>query len=150
MPDDRVRSGDRPARGPAARFDLLAVARDFPAEAGTLLLDHRLTDEPAASARVFRVYRPTPPHWHEGCDEYLHVLTGQGTFWAEGPEHEAPFGPGHLLFFRRGVVHAIPRLEPGEPVVFFSVDTPRRDPGDIHFVDPASGTPASFIRPASS
>jgi hypothetical protein len=32
------------------------------------------------------------------------------------------------------------------PVVFLAIDTPRRDPKDIVFVDPADGTPESFIR----
>jgi hypothetical protein len=53
-----------------------------------------------------------------------------------------------LLFFRRGVVHALPDII-GGPVVFPSVDTPRRDPRDIIFVNPADGTPESFIRDKS-
>jgi hypothetical protein len=31
------------------------------------------------------------------------------------------------------------------PVVFLSVDTPRRDPGAVIFVDPDEATPESFI-----
>ena len=53
-----------------------------------------------------------------------------------------------MLFFRRGVVHALPDIIEG-PVVFPSVDTPRRDPRDIIFVNPADGTPESFIRDKS-
>jgi hypothetical protein len=33
-----------------------------------------------------------------------------------------------------------------EPIVFLSVDTPRRDPKDIIFVNPEDGTPETFIR----
>ncbi len=42
---------------------------------------------------------------------------------------------GQLLFFRRGTVHSIPTIAEA-PVVFLSVDTPRRDPRDIIFVNP--------------
>ena len=54
-------------------------------------------------------------------------------------------GPGQLLFFRRNVVHCIPEVVEA-PLVVFSVDTPRRDPADVHFVNPADGTATSFIR----
>src|SRR5271165_1687914 len=59
----------------SARFDINEIARSFPDKAQTLLLDTYLTNEPAASARVFRVYRGTPPHYHATCDEYLYVLS---------------------------------------------------------------------------
>lgn len=55
------------------------------------------------------------------------------------------FTPGDLLFFKRGIVHALPRILEG-PVVFLSFDAPRRDPKDIIFVNPEDGTPESFIR----
>ena len=55
------------------------------------------------------------------------------------------FAAGDLLFFKRSVVHALPRIIEG-PVVFLSFDTPRRDPKDIIFVNPEDGTPESFIR----
>jgi mannose-6-phosphate isomerase-like protein (cupin superfamily) len=57
----------------------------------------------------------------------------------------APFGPGQLLYFEKGTVHAMPEIHPGEPVVFLSIDTPRRAPTDIVFVDPADGSPATFM-----
>ncbi len=109
-----------------------------------MLLDTYLTDEPEASARVFRVYRETPPHYHLGSNEHLYVLSGRGTFWMEDPANEAEFAPGDLLFFMRGVVHAMPAILEG-PVVFLAIDAPRRDPKDIIFVNPADGTPESFI-----
>jgi mannose-6-phosphate isomerase-like protein (cupin superfamily) len=127
-----------------SRFDVFEIASKFPATADTLLLDTYLTNEAAASCRIFRVYRPTPPHYHGTCDEYLYVLSGEGTFWMGSPENGGGFQPGHLLFFRKGVVHAIPQIT-WLPVVFLSVDTPRRDPKDIIFVNPEDGTPESFI-----
>jgi mannose-6-phosphate isomerase-like protein (cupin superfamily) len=127
------------------RFKPHEIARSFPETAGTMLLDTYLTDEASASARVFRVYRGTPPHYHAGCDEYLYVLSGRGTFWMHDPSNGGEFAPGDLLFFKRRTVHAMPKLIE-EPVVFLSFDTPRRDPKDVIFVNPEDGTPESFIR----
>jgi hypothetical protein len=42
-------------------------------------------------------------------------------------------------------VHAQPKILQ-DPVVFLAIDTPRRDPKDIVFVNPEDGTPESFIR----
>ena len=127
------------------RFDIAEMAAEFPDTAKTLLLDRYLTDTPNASARVFRAYRPTPPHYHVGSDEYLNVFCGRGTFWMEDAASKAEFAPGQLLFFRRGIVHALPDMFE-TPIVFLSIDTPRRDPKDIIFVNPADGTPDSFIQ----
>lgn len=110
-----------------------------------MLLDRYLVDREHASARVFRVYRGTPPHYHRNCDEFLFVLSGRGTFWIGDETNSGAFEPGHFLFFERGVIHALPELLE-EPVVFLSLDTPRRQSGDIHFVHPEDGTPASFIQ----
>lgn len=127
------------------RFDIAEIAASFPPDAETLLLDRYLTDTPHASARVFRVYKPTPPHYHVNSDEYLYVVSGRGTFWMEDPATVAEFKPGQLLFFRRGTIHALPDLIEG-PMVFLSVDAPRRDPKDIVFVNPEDGTPETFVR----
>jgi len=54
-------------------------------------------------------------------------------------------GPGQLVFFKKRTVHAIVPIG-DEPLVFLSVDTPRRDPKDVIFVNPADGTPDTFIR----
>ena len=127
-----------------AVFDITSIANTFPASSETMLIDTRLTDEPEASSRMFRVYTPLPPHYHATCDEYLLVVKGRAMFFMGGM---APFevGPGQLLFFKKGVVHGATAILEG-PLVFLSVDTPRRDPKDIVFVNPADGTPESFIR----
>jgi mannose-6-phosphate isomerase-like protein (cupin superfamily) len=129
----------------AGRFDVAKIAATLPETATTLLVDHYLTNREAASARVFRVYKPTPPHYHATCDEYLYVFSGRGTFWMQDESTSAEFGPGELLFFKRGTVHAQPKILE-DPVVFLAIDTPRRDPKDIVFVNPEDGTPESFIR----
>jgi len=126
-----------------AVFDIHAIARNFPGAAKTMLIDTRLTDEPEASSRVFRVYTDVPPHYHTTCDEYLFVVTGRA-FFAMGDTAPAEVGPGRLVFFKKGVVHAITPIG-SEPLVFLSIDTPRRDPSDIVFVKSADGTPETFV-----
>lgn len=126
-----------------AAFDINAIARNFPARSETMLIDTRLTDEKEASSRVFRIYNSVPAHYHATCDEYLLVITGRGTFFM-GDMKPFDIGPGHLLFFKKGTVHGITVLE--EPLVFLSVDTPRRDQTDVIFVNPSDGTPETFIQ----
>ena len=134
-------SDDGETRG---RFDVAALAAALPDTAATLLADHYMTDRASGSARVFRVYRPVPPHFHRQCDEYLYVLSGRGTFWMGEPASAAPFAPGHLLVFDRGTVHAMPEITE-HPVVFLAIDTPRREPADVTFVDPAEGDATTFM-----
>jgi mannose-6-phosphate isomerase-like protein (cupin superfamily) len=131
----------------SARFNLEELALRFPEQADTLLLDRYLVDRESASVRIFRVYRGTPPHYHVRCDEHLYVLSGKGTFWMEDPKNGGEFIPGCFLFFRRGTVHALPKIV-DDPVVFLSIDVPRRDPDDIIFVDPVDGSPRSFVKEA--
>ncbi len=131
------------AHAPIATFDLHAIAASLPATADTMLVDVRLTEEPAASSRVFRIYRDVPAHFHRTCDEYLLVLSGRARFTV-GETPAQDLGVGQLLFFKREVVHRIEVLE--HPVVVFAVDTPWRDPNDVTFVDPGSGTAQSFLR----
>jgi mannose-6-phosphate isomerase-like protein (cupin superfamily) len=125
-----------------AAFNLEEIIRRFPATAETMLVDTRLTDEQEASCRVSRIYRNVPPHYHATCDEYLLVLRGRGTiFIGDSPPFKV--SPGQLVFFKKGMVHGLTILE--EPFVFLSVDTPRRDPKDVIFVNPSEGTPDTFI-----
>jgi mannose-6-phosphate isomerase-like protein (cupin superfamily) len=127
-----------------ALFDIKKIATNFPDTANTMLIDTRLTDEHHASSRVFRVYRPTPAHYHATCDEYLFVVSGRATFFlGDAPPFEV--GPGQLIFFKQNTVHGTPEILE-EPFVVLAVDTPRRDPKDIIFINPADGTPESFIQ----
>jgi mannose-6-phosphate isomerase-like protein (cupin superfamily) len=139
-----VKSDDRPQPPAHAVFDINAIASNFPDSAETMLIDTRLTDEPEASSRVFRIYTLVPPHYHATCDEYLLVVRGRGMFFmGDGAPFEV--GPGQLLFFKKGTVHGMSEILQ-TPVVFLSVDTPRRDPEDIIFVNPADGTAETFIQ----
>ncbi len=128
----------------SAVFDVKKIAAQFPDTAETMLIDTRLTDEVHASSRVFRVYRPVPAHYHATCDEYLLVLSGRATFFLGDAE---PFevGPGQLIFFKQDTVHGTPTILE-EPFIVLAVDTPRRDPADVIFVNPTDGTPDSFIQ----
>ena len=128
----------------SARFKPAEIAKNLPESANTMLADIYLTDRPDASSRVFRAYRGVPPHFHRECDEYLYVLSGRGTFWMEDASTEAEFGPGDMLFFERNVVHALPVLLE-EPVAFLPLDTPRRSPGDVVFIDPNAGPAGTFM-----
>jgi len=143
---DANRSGmtTEPSRAESRRFDLPELAESLPASAETMLIDKRLTDEPSASSRIFRIYREVPAHFHRTCDEYLLVISGRARI-VVGAEEPAELSPGQMQFFRRNVVHGFPEILE-HPFVIFSVDTPRRDPSDVHFVDVNAGTPESFIR----
>jgi mannose-6-phosphate isomerase-like protein (cupin superfamily) len=127
------------------RFNIAKIAAMMPETATTVIVDHYMTNREAASARVFRVYKPGLPHYHVTCDEYLYVFSGRGTFWMEDESTVAEFGPGDLLVFKRGTVHALPKLLE-EPVVFLAIDTPRRDPKDVIFVNAEDGTAESFVQ----
>ena len=126
------------------RFDVMALAKTLPTTATTMLADVYLSDHAAASARIFRVYKPVPAHYHETCHEHLYVLSGRGTFWIDDEATKAEIGPGQLVVFERGIVHAIPDILE-QPLMFLAIDAPRRAPTDIVFVDPADGSAASFM-----
>jgi mannose-6-phosphate isomerase-like protein (cupin superfamily) len=127
-----------------AVFDIHAIARNLPATATTMIVDTRLVEATAASARVFRVYTPVPTHYHATCDEYLLVLSGRAQFViGEAPPLEA--GPGQLIFFEKATPHGVPVILE-EPFTVFAIDTPRRDPSDVIFINPKDGTPSTFIQ----
>lgn len=130
--------------GQDSRFDILSLAATLPDEADTMLADIYLTDRPNGSARIFRVYKPVPAHYHRTCDEYLYVVSGRGTFWIDDEDTTAPFSPGQLICFEKETVHAIPELTK-HPIVFMSIDAPRREPTDIVFINPDEGSAESFM-----
>lgn len=61
----------------------------------------------------------------------------------ENSKDQAEFGPGELLYFKKTTVHSLPDILES-PVVFMSLDTPRRNPEDIHFEKPEHGSAASW------
>ncbi len=130
--------------GIGGRFDVAALAATLPETAATSLADRYITDRPSGSARVFHADRPMPPHVRRECDEDLYVLPGRGVLWMGDLSAAAPFGPGQSLVFDRDTVHAMPEVHE-HPVVFLAIDTPRRAPDDVVFVDPAAGDAGTFM-----
>ncbi len=128
---------------PSSIFNIAELAATLPETAATMLTDLRLTDEPAASCRIFRVYHPVPAHFHRSSDEYLYVLSGSAEI-VIGSDAPRILHPGDLVFFRRETPHAIPHIL-DDPFTVLAIDTPRRPPSDIHFVNPADGTPETFM-----
>jgi len=125
-------------------FNILELAGTLPETAETMLTDIRLTDEQAASCRIFRVHRPAPAHYHTSCDEYLYVLTGRAEIRIADDPPRA-IGPGEMVFFKKNTIHALPQILQ-HPFTVLAVDTPRRPPEDVHFINPEDGTPESFIK----
>lgn len=124
-------------------FDIALLAASLPETSETMLRDLRLVERDAASCRIFRTYRPVPPHFHVSCDEYLYVLQGRALFQI-GDAEPREIGPGVLIHFPKRTVHGMPALLE-EPFVVLAIDTPRRPPEDVTFVDPRDGDAASFI-----
>ncbi|HMF62475.1 MAG TPA: cupin domain-containing protein [Edaphobacter sp.] len=125
-------------------FNITQLAASLPDTAETMLTDLRLTDEQAASCRIFRVHHPVPAHYHTSCDEYLYVLSGRAEI-AIADAAPRSIAPGELVFFKKNTVHALPRVLE-HPFTVLAIDTPRRPPDDVHFVNPEDGTAASFIQ----
>jgi mannose-6-phosphate isomerase-like protein (cupin superfamily) len=123
-------------------FDVLAEAAALPETAETMLVDKYFVDKASASARIFRIYREVPLHYHEECDEHLYLVSGRGTFHLDGEEFEAR--PGMFLAFERHKVHGFPSITE-EPLVVLAIDVPRRRPDDIVFVDPSAGDAKTFM-----
>ena len=142
--DEKTKTAPQDSTRNSAYFDVKAIAASLPETADTMLIDTRLTDEVAASSRIFRAYHPVPRHYHATCDEYLYLLSGRTTFEVDGGEPRE-LQAGQMVFFKKGVVHAIPELLE-HPVIFLTVDTPRRDPRDVVFVNPEEGTVDTFIK----
>ena len=124
-------------------FDVAEIATRFPERAGSTIVDTYLTDQPSASSRLFRIYYPIPPHYHATCEEHLYLLTGRVMFIA-GNEPPRILEPGQLVTFDRNVVHAISEVLAG-PAVFLTVDTPRRVPGDVIYVNPEDAKIRPFV-----
>lgn len=126
------------------RFDVMALAATLPETATTMLADIYLSDSEAASARIFRVYKPVSPHYHETCHEHLYVLSGRAMLWIGDEADKTEVGPGQLVVFAKATAHAIPEILE-EPFVVLAIDAPRRAPTDVVFVDAKNGSAATFM-----
>ncbi|HMF59762.1 MAG TPA: cupin domain-containing protein [Vicinamibacterales bacterium] len=124
-------------------FDIPEIMKTFPDSAGSTIVDTYLTDEPSASSRLFRLYYPIPPHYHTTCEEHLYLLTGKVVFTIAGLAPRV-LAAGQLVTFDRNVVHSIADLLEG-PAVFLTVDTPRRVPTDVIYMNPTDAAIRPFV-----
>lgn len=116
-------------------FGVREIIARFPKRAESTIVDTYLTDSPSASSRLFRIYHPIPPHYHATCEEHLYLLTGKVAF-AIADERPRSLAAGQLVTFDRNVVHSFPEVLE-EPAVFLTLDTPRRNPTDVVYMNPA-------------
>jgi mannose-6-phosphate isomerase-like protein (cupin superfamily) len=123
-------------------FDVLAEIAALPETSETMLVDKYFIDKPGESARIFRIYRELPLHYHNECDENLYVVSGRGMFHLDGQEYVAR--PGMFLCFEKRKVHGFPSIAE-HPLVVLAIDVPRRRPDDIVFVDPKAGNARTFM-----
>jgi uncharacterized cupin superfamily protein len=64
-------------------------------------------------------------HWHEGEDEFVAVLSGEGVLVEEGVR--TPVGPGDCLAFPKGEANGHHIVNEGEvPLVLVAVSLPER------------------------
>lgn len=124
-------------------FDLAEIKSRFPKTAESMIVDAYLSDHESASARLFRLYHPLPPHYHQTCDEHLLLLDGEVDFTI-ADEPAKRLRAGQMVTFLRETVHAIMPL-PGAPAIFLTVDTPRRIPQDVHFTAPLPNPARLFV-----
>lgn len=132
-----MRSDVEPGPADSGIFDVNAITAALPADTGqpvSAAIVHATAD---GSIRVLRVDQPAAAHYHATADEHAYVLQGSATFFAA---HRQPqrLTPGQMFFVRRGTVHGISTIH-DHPLVLLIIDTPRRSPGDMIFVD---GAPA--------
>ena len=59
------------------------------------------------------------------------------------------FPQGICFYLQADIIHTLPQILSG-PIIFLAIDTPRRDPKDIIFVNAEDGTPEGFIGAVSS
>ncbi|MCM3005073.1 cupin domain-containing protein [Priestia koreensis] len=96
--------------------------------------DRTVVSMPKGGVRVFRLYRPSAPHYHTKSDAILYVLSGKGTYEvADGKTIEAE--PGTMMYWRAGTPHALVKLTEGpQDILIFDVGV--RSPSDIIYLDP--------------
>lgn len=124
-------------------FDSKEIGKKFPETSYSILIDAYLKDENSASIRIFRLYKDLAPHYHTQCDELLYLLQGKASFTI-GDNPERNLNPGELVIFNRNVIHSVRPL--GDvPALFLTADTPRRDPKDVHFVNPDDAKGVTFV-----
>jgi len=106
----------------------------LPKKSNKAIEDRTIVTMPRGGVRVFRLYKPSAPHYHAKSDAILYVLSGKGTYEVgDGKIIEAK--PGTLMYWRAGTPHALIELQEGpQDILVFDVGV--RNPSDIIFLDP--------------
>lgn len=96
--------------------------------------DRTIVGLPGGGARIFRLYKPSAPHYHVKSDAILYVVSGKGEYEvADGKTFTA--SPGTVMYWKAGTAHSLKKLiEAPHDILVFDVGV--RDPDDIIFLDP--------------
>lgn len=118
---------------PFGVIELEQAIADLPLASQKIIQDKRLLDSENKGIRVFRLYKPVPPHYHEKSDTILYLLEGEASFVID---QAAPkrVKAGSVLYWQRGVIHAVTEIHT-ETATFLAIDVPKRDPADAVFID---------------
>ena len=122
-------------------FELAEVGKWLPEHAETILKDVRMVDDPSASCRLIRIYRPLPLHFHRSSNENVYVLNGKARFRLGDQERE--IAAGMFVHFPKLAVHGIPEILE-HPLIVLTIDTPCRPSNDVIFLNPSEADTHSF------
>ena len=108
-----VTLGEAKQMGLAGRRSLEIVSGEKGAAAVTLRLVEIPVSQPGEA--------PRRPHFHQGFEECIHVLTGEGNTWTESGEH--PLKAGDTILIPPGEKHVTRNTgrEPLKLLCFFPV-----------------------------
>ena len=129
-------------------FDVFAESAQLPETAETMLVDKYFVDKESASARIFRIYRELPLHYHNECDEHLYVVSGRARMrWGDKLEFVAEAGPGDFIYVPPYVPHqeinasddqplSCVLVRSGQEPVVVNLDIPAVEkPEEVYWVD---------------
>ncbi|MCG8323975.1 MAG: cupin domain-containing protein [Thiotrichales bacterium] len=118
---------------PFGQLGIKSALNSLPEESDQLYVERRLLDNGNIGVRVFRVYKPVPPHYHAYSSTYLSIQSGRALFAIEGGE---PFkaGPGDMIFWEKGLVHELIRIIE-HPFTALAIDTPTRRKDDTQMIN---------------
>lgn len=109
------------------------VASNLPSGEDGLVTDNRIVERNDSGARVFRVNKVVPKHYHTKSDVYLYVVSGEASFLL-GDNEQKVVKEGDFIFFKKGTVHGVDKIIK-KPFSALAIDVPARDPSDVVFIE---------------
>ncbi|GJM14985.1 MAG: ABC transporter substrate-binding protein [Thermodesulfobacteriota bacterium] len=109
------------------------VASNLPPGEDGLVTDNRIVERKDSGARVFRVNKEVPKHYHIKSDVYLYVISGEASFLLSDNEQKI-VKEGDFIFFKKGTVHGVDKIIK-KPFSALAIDVPARDPSDVVFIE---------------